>query len=528
MKNLSSHFNNIFKIAISAFGFLLWTSLLILILFWGWFSGKSNLIQNLNQLASIVSTIIYDKNGLLLNQYFDSLKSNSVYTYLKVTSKINASVIYETSFSKKRFISEICIVDQTSDIILVEGCSQLVSDSSLILLTIITFFSVVFMYLFNKYFFEKASRMIGNISNELVEMMDDSLKIESPRKLKFVEVENLKMLIKNKTNQISVRFEDRAMIKVSQRVAHDLRSPLAVILNILKTREINQENLKVLLSSANRLNEISNNLLDSRKESLQILPKKIRYNLSSGISDTIKNKCIEYTFLSAHDSFSLDCPDIDLWINPTGLERILSNIVNNSIESTEDVFIRFTVVNRESDIEIIILDNGPGYPNNIIKAFQNGIEKTTKLNGHGIGLGSIKEEVLKLGGSICISNGESGGAITRINLPHSLVVDKSIPIILIDDDKYIRYSWQVLAHERKMVFISFSDFFSFKKICHSLSPLSEIYIDSNLENGIKGEDCVHELINLGFSRISLQTGEKPHLFENILGLNDIKSKQFPY
>lgn len=95
--------------------------------------------------------------------------------------------------------------------------------------------------------------------------------------------------------------------------------------------------------------------------------------------------------------------------------------------------------------------------------------------------------------------------------------------ILIDDDQLIHLSWKIFFKKNKMELGTFFSVDKFLQHCDDLSKDVPIYIDSNLQDGIKGELESKKIYEAGFSNLFLCTGyekgdiEKPVWIKSIIG-----------
>lgn len=109
--------------------------------------------------------------------------------------------------------------------------------------------------------------------------------------------------------------------------------------------------------------------------------------------------------------------------NPTWLSQILFNLILNSaqaIHSTgrETGLITIEVKKPGKELTIVVSDNGPGIEsvneNSVFDPFY-----TTKEKGTGLGLSICQNLAEKLGGSLSLSDDQSGGASFSLTLPIS-------------------------------------------------------------------------------------------------------------
>ncbi len=102
------------------------------------------------------------------------------------------------------------------------------------------------------------------------------------------------------------------------------------------------------------------------------------------------------------------------------IKSVLYNLYKNSVEAMEgrpcDITIRASYDGETDMLEITIKDNGPGMPDDVLTGvFETA--KTTKADGHGLGLLNCKTIVENHGGTIRVSSSRSQGTTFTISLP---------------------------------------------------------------------------------------------------------------
>lgn len=96
-------------------------------------------------------------------------------------------------------------------------------------------------------------------------------------------------------------------------------------------------------------------------------------------------------------------------------------------------------------------------------------------------------------------------------------------VVLIDDDELIRMSWQMAANKANIQVLLFQSIDEFINVSSEISKDTEIFVDSNLGDGIKGEVESKKIYELGFSNIFIATGyskeslDKPEWIKDIVG-----------
>ncbi|MFZ4714442.1 MAG: ATP-binding protein [Bacteriovoracaceae bacterium] len=247
--------------------------------------------------------------------------------------------------------------------------------------------------------------------------------------------------------------ELKERIKQSERIAHDIRSPLAALEQIVNsTKILDPADKKLARHAFRRINDIAYNLLNNRKkiddsspqlvtpiiESI-ISEKRVQFQHMPGISIESKNSDPStFSFINA---------------NPIEIKRVLSNIINNSVESLKSM--EGTVkVHWSQEINRIIIhisDNGIGIPEQIKNELLTKAISFNKAGGYGIGLTSAKETLERFGGKILIESSENKGTTVTIILEtcekpdwftDKIILFKNTVAIIGDDDKSIYDLWK--------------------------------------------------------------------------------------
>ena len=100
------------------------------------------------------------------------------------------------------------------------------------------------------------------------------------------------------------------------------------------------------------------------------------------------------------------------------LRHALINIIENSIKAaSKHVTIRFNLHERpSSEIEISIVDDGPGIPTEVMESLGEPFI-STRRESMGLGIFLANASITQLGGQIEMFNLKLGGAKTSIRLP---------------------------------------------------------------------------------------------------------------
>ena len=207
--------------------------------------------------------------------------------------------------------------------------------------------------------------------------------------------------------------------------SHELRTPLTALklntqLMQLMYPQISQESITKLDRQVNRLTKLQDEMLDiSRLSRGTLTLHKQSTNLSTltsdvlfGFMDQLKISAIPLTHNIADDI-------IGDW-DPHRLEQVVENLVTNAIRYAKKspLYVRLA---KENDMAILeVCDQGPGIPLEDHAKIFNRFEQSRSFgdrSGMGLGLYIVKEIVTLHGGTISVSNLNTGGARFLVELP---------------------------------------------------------------------------------------------------------------
>lgn len=210
-------------------------------------------------------------------------------------------------------------------------------------------------------------------------------------------------------------------------LSHELRTPISTIIAATDNlqggnKKLNTEHKVELVSeiakAAVRLNHQVDNLLNmSRLEAGFIQPKKDWCDISEIIYEAVRR--VEENRISQQIHISIN-PVIPLFkLDKVMLEQILYNLLNNAaIYTGHECLIEISATAYADVLEIIIEDNGPGFPKDEIKnVFDKFYRlKNTAAGGTGLGLSIVKGFVEAQKGTIRLENVDTGGARFTISI----------------------------------------------------------------------------------------------------------------
>lgn len=207
--------------------------------------------------------------------------------------------------------------------------------------------------------------------------------------------------------------------------SHQLRTPLAAIKTYThmlsdgfsgELNDAQQELLRVVLTSTNRMNEIINTLLNiSRIESGTIKVEAKQVDIV-GLIKELSNELIN----SAQDKnldlvFSYPKQKIHIDTDPLLFTEVCANLITNAIKYTpEGGSITVRVSKTTSGVKIVVRDTGYGIPKELhesvfTKFFRSPNVTKYEAGGNGLGLYLAKQLAETIGGEISFKSIENKG-----------------------------------------------------------------------------------------------------------------------
>ncbi len=204
-------------------------------------------------------------------------------------------------------------------------------------------------------------------------------------------------------------------------LSHELRTPIAAIIgatdnlqnNNARLTPQNRNDLIGEISKASfRLNQQVENLLNmSRLESGFIQPKNDWCDINEIVYDAVKQ--IEENDIQQRITININ-PAIPLFKLDKGLlVQVIYNLLNNAAQHTDaGSSINISAACHTDVLQIIIQDNGKGFPADEIKnVFDKFYRlKNSKTGGTGLGLSIVKGFTEAMGGNVNLENISTGGA----------------------------------------------------------------------------------------------------------------------
>ncbi|PQJ46055.1 hybrid sensor histidine kinase/response regulator [Vibrio campbellii] len=247
--------------------------------------------------------------------------------------------------------------------------------------------------------------------------------------------EKLQRIVEVRTSQLAKAREEAERANQSKSeflamMSHEIRTPLNSVLgmlDILKQSTLTESQSEVLNQmecSADLLLAIISDILDlSKIESGSFRLSEQWTNLRDAVTLVISQQ--KQVATSKNLSFEYQC-NLDnnkqYWIDSTRLSQVLFNLIGNASKFTDFGGINVSVIERNGELVISVVDTGIGIPQSkighLFTAFHQGDSSITRrFGGTGLGLAITKHLVEMMRGTISVKSEENVGSHFEIKIP---------------------------------------------------------------------------------------------------------------
>ena len=219
---------------------------------------------------------------------------------------------------------------------------------------------------------------------------------------------------------------------IASAVAHDLRTPLAVLKVLVKASpDQDVEKQSLLLGAIQSIDKISSSLLSTYRATLigNIFCGKSGNFESIEIVELVQDVIQARNYVLIEQGFlPIELAVIDstlrvvkITVDAFELRRALNNLISNALDAVVDKNrpqVSVALEKQGRSVAVSIRDNGDGFPTDFLPEFsQHEFGRSSKPFGHGIGLFRVWEIVKAHKGQLRIFNIPDGGACVEISLP---------------------------------------------------------------------------------------------------------------
>lgn len=275
--------------------------------------------------------------------------------------------------------------------------------------------------------------------------------------------------------------------ELAAQVSHDIRSPLTALNLVVSTViGLSEEHRVLIKNSASRITDIANQLLEKSRTPIVLLKSDKTTTLTEEIADAelmtlellpslidvlvsekrIQYRCrmnirIETDLEESYGAFAL--------VNSGELKRVLSNLINNSVEAMEErpnSQVTVSVKKYSTKILLTVRDNGCGIPSHLLTRLgEKGVTfgKSGTLSGSGLGIFHAKRTIESFGATFNINSQEQIGTEVRMTFKVSSYPDWFLDqlnlkanqtVVVLDDDSAIHAVWSEKLKKERIVVVS--------------------------------------------------------------------------
>jgi two-component system, NtrC family, sensor histidine kinase PilS len=196
-------------------------------------------------------------------------------------------------------------------------------------------------------------------------------------------------------------------------VAHDLRSPLAILQNltVLMETRFDQRHIEMMKKQLGFCESIVTNFLEFSGERE---PRKTAVSLEEILGEVISE-------IHMPEEIYLDIASVEgimIEGDPGQIRHVVMNLIKNAVEAMEGKpgIIKIGVNEQDEMLCLKITDEGPGIePQDLVRVFQPFY--STKLRGFGLGLAACKQIIDAHGGKMEVESSPGKGTTFRVYLP---------------------------------------------------------------------------------------------------------------
>ncbi len=214
-------------------------------------------------------------------------------------------------------------------------------------------------------------------------------------------------------------------------VSHELKTPITSIMGYADTllegeydKETQAKFLNVIATEARRMAKLVTDLLTlSRFDNNKILQEKTKFDLGELVKQCQEKLQIQIDKKKHRVECFVTADVPPVYADREGIERVVLNILSNSIKYTNDggvikIYVGFVY----NDAYIKIIDNGMGIPEDDLKRiferfYRVDKARTRELGGTGLGLSIAKEILDRNNGSIDIKSQKGKGTEVVVRVP---------------------------------------------------------------------------------------------------------------
>jgi two-component system phosphate regulon sensor histidine kinase PhoR len=205
-------------------------------------------------------------------------------------------------------------------------------------------------------------------------------------------------------------------------ISHELKTPLTAIYGYLETIEMEYKDIKyvpIIKNHVENMNKLVEEILTLSYLETSPKIKKEEFLLTDSVKNILKG--FEEDFKKKNLKMDFSFSDEKIYFNgdKEKIERMIKNLVENSIRYTDKGYIKISLEKKDKNISLTVEDTGIGIPKKEIERIFERFytidkSRSKKYGGFGLGLSIVKHIVKLHDGKIEVESEEGKG--TKIKL----------------------------------------------------------------------------------------------------------------
>ncbi len=271
---------------------------------------------------------------------------------------------------------------------------------------------------------------VDRISDTVARMGSDDLSSRLPEGQHPDEITRLSRTFNHMLGRIQASVNQMRILTDS--VAHDLKSPVTSIRGSLEvalsdgTQGLWRERVAEAIDGLDRLSRLLNTSLDVAEADAGALQlRKETIDLADLVRQLVD---LYHPVMSEHHHEVVTDLQTTMVEADTGLlHRLIANLLDNEVAHLPPgCTIRVGVHPTNREAELVVSDNGPGFPAALRERAFDRFVKGEHSTGHGLGLAFVAAAVEAHGGSAEVKEAVGGGAEIVLRLPLAEVLSKKV------------------------------------------------------------------------------------------------------
>ncbi|MGK5085370.1 HAMP domain-containing sensor histidine kinase [Bdellovibrionota bacterium FG-1] len=309
---------------------------------------------------------------------------------------------------------------------------------------------------------EEAARWIQSIARDLP---DSAKNVDGFKASRISEVESVRASVVTLAREIVELEEkltrtsfDRGRLQMADQVVHDIRSPLSTLdMWVAAAKSVTPEDKEGVRGPIRRIQDIINTLLSQRSMDTPLPiqpPVNAAMLLLPLIEQVVSEKRLQYSKraeLKIEGPEPQDCYAICSEVEATEFQRMLSNLIDNAVESISgDGWVIIKLAQNIEHVTLEVSDTGKGMTEEQIARVLNFAESIDKPGGSGMGLKHAQAMAHAWKGKLSVQASPGLGCSVRVeipqaNLPAGLLRNLDLSgvsaVAVVDDDPTVHALW---------------------------------------------------------------------------------------